>query len=287
MDTYNILGVDSEASNLKALERTLRREYNVFSATSSERALFMMEQNEISMVIADQSMFGMTDGEPLEKALKKYPDTVCIILTENANEESSVDSISAERIYNYITKPWEPEEMRNVVRKGIQTYETSRLQKANRRKRIGEILVNSGIISQRQLEVALEMQMRDRRKLGEILVELGYTDEESIFYCYGLQLGMPYVSLSGFPIQSDAAKIMPSELAYKHTVVPIYTLGKVLVVATSEPLSSRAKSEIEEATQYKVMAVGVSHRDMEEALSGRMLYDSTETEELQPEHIAK
>jgi type IV pilus assembly protein PilB len=175
------------------------------------------------------------------------------------------DAVGMGYIHSYVNKPWEPEEVRAAIRDGIQAYEALQEQKASR-KMIGQILLEHDIIDETQLEKALETQELGRRKLGEILVDLGFADEESIFSCYALQLGIPYISLSQFPKRRDIAELLPSQLARKYGVVPIDKTGRVLVVATSEPLGDRVRTRIEQETGYKVSTVCASYRDIESAL---------------------
>jgi len=271
MDLHSILIVDDEVNNVRALERTFRDEYNVFSATNGEDALSIMEENDIALIIADHDMPGMTGVEFLEKTWQTYPDTIRIILTEYSNEKLLMDAINMGHVYSYITKPWEPEEIKAIVKGGMEAYEKIRVSRESpERRMIGQILIDYGMISETELETALEVQRRERhrerRKLGEILVDLGYTDEESLFFCYALQLGIPYVSLSQFSSRPELAELLPRELAYKHTIAPVDKIGQVLVVATSEPLSDTAKSEIQEGAGCKVMTVCALLRDIEAVL---------------------
>jgi len=146
-----------------------------------------------------------------------------------------------------------------------QVNEALKLQKSGR-KRLGEMLAELGIVSYDDVGVALHLQRRERRRLAEILIDLGFCSEESIFSCYALQLGMPLISLSQLSNRSKLARLLPSRLAYKYSIVPVDRSGKVLVVAASEPLSDRAKGEIEKETGCRLMVVCSSHRDIEAAL---------------------
>lgn len=174
MDQYNILIVDDEVNNLSALERTFRREYNVFSALNGEDALAIMEQNDIALIIADHRMPGMDGVEFLEKILQKYPDTIRIILTGYTNEELLMDAISTGRVHSYVTKPWEPEELRVVVREGIETYEATRAS----RELYTRTLLRSGIISGEQLESALRIQKSEKKQIGDILLEYSMASQK-------------------------------------------------------------------------------------------------------------
>jgi CheY-like chemotaxis protein len=120
---YNILLVDDEEPNLNALERTLRREYNVFSATNGRDALAIMEENDIYFIIADQRMPGMTGVEFLERTLENYPNTIRTILTAYTDEQLLMDAINRVHVHRYIKKPWKPEDIIVLVRDTIKTYE--------------------------------------------------------------------------------------------------------------------------------------------------------------------
>ena len=263
---YNILQVDDESQVLRALERIFRREYSVFSATNGRDALAIMEQNDIALIITDQRMPGMSGIELLAWVSRNYPCTTRIILTAYSDTDAQLlmDAINVGHAYSYVSKPWDPEEMRSIVREGIVAYEAWwRIR--TEKKRIGEILVDNDIISATQLDTALAQQKPGGKMLGEILVDLGYADEESIVSCYALQLGMPYVPLSQLSIESKLAQLLPLEFALKYTLVPVDVVGEVLTLATSEPLSNEARSEIEEGTGYKVTTVCSLLRDIKAA----------------------
>ena len=116
VELYNILVVDDEVSNLNALARTFRSEYDVFLATSGKDALNIMKQKHIDFIIADHRMPGMTGIELLEEVRRKYPGTIRIILTAYTDENLLMDAISMGHVHSYITKPWKPEEIKFIVR---------------------------------------------------------------------------------------------------------------------------------------------------------------------------
>jgi len=120
---YSILVVDDEPSNLNAIRRTLRHEYNVLTATNGEEGLKLVEENEIALIITDQRMPGMTGVEFLEKTLEKSPDTIRIILTGYADIEALIESINTGRVYRFITKPWNPIELKVTLKRAVEQYE--------------------------------------------------------------------------------------------------------------------------------------------------------------------
>ena len=149
-----------------------------------------------------------------------------------------------------------------------QLEEAIKLQESDQRQ-LDEVLVDLGFVSPDNVEIARGFQRQKIKRLAEILIDLGYADEESIFSCYALQLGMPYISLSQFSNNPTLAEILPARLAYKYTVVPVDLVGRVLVVAALDPMSDEVKSEIEEEAGYKIMTVCTSHQEMETALKER------------------
>jgi DNA-binding NtrC family response regulator len=118
----NILIVDDKEGDLDILERTFMRDYNVFSTTNGEDALSIMERNNIALVITEHCMPGMSGVDLLQKTLQKYPNTIRIILTEYTNERLLLDAINKGHVYNYVTKPCNPEEIKAIVGEGVAAY---------------------------------------------------------------------------------------------------------------------------------------------------------------------
>ena len=141
----------------------------------------------------------------------------------------------------------------------------AKIQKSER-KQLEEVLVQLGVASPDDIQIAHDVQKNKRRNLTEILTDQGYADEESIYSCYALQLGIPYMQLSRVAGMKDLTEILPLELAYKYTIFPVDREDGTLVVAAPEPLSDKAKSEIEAGTGYKLMSVCSSHREIEACL---------------------
>lgn len=120
---YSILVVDDEPDNLLLLERVLRREYNVFSANSGQEALEFLESMDVDMIISDQRMPQMTGAELLGAAYLRNPDQVRILLTAYSDVKDIIAAINAGHIYQYLAKPWDPDEMKLVVRRSLESYQ--------------------------------------------------------------------------------------------------------------------------------------------------------------------
>ncbi len=119
-----MLVVDDEPDNLDLLYRTFRRDFNVLRAESGQQALAVLaEHGEVAVIISDQRMPEMKGTEFLSKTVPEFPDTVRIILTGFTDVEDLVDAINAGQVYRYITKPWNPDELKLVVEQAATTYD--------------------------------------------------------------------------------------------------------------------------------------------------------------------
>jgi len=161
MDPYNILVVDDEESNLNALRRALRHEYKVFSANNGKDALAIMHQNDIALIIADHRMPGMTGIELLEKALQEYPNTIRVILTSYTGEELLMDAINTVHAHGFLSKPWEPEEVRSIVEKWIKTHKAL------------ESLEEKASYLREEMELKTHQLKNRDRQIGDLQRQLG------------------------------------------------------------------------------------------------------------------
>jgi two-component system response regulator HupR/HoxA len=123
--SYGILIVDDEEAILESLEFTLGTEYRVFVASNGRDGLAIFEAEDIALVIADQNMPGMSGVEFLEKVIDRDVRAIRMMLTGYADISSLARAINSGRIYRYITKPWEPDELRINVKRALESYALS------------------------------------------------------------------------------------------------------------------------------------------------------------------
>ncbi len=122
---YGILVVDDEDAILESLEFTLGMEYRIFTATSGEKGLEILDREDIALVISDQVMPGMSGVEFLERVIERNPRAIRIMLTGYADMPSLIRAINEGRIYRYLPKPWEPDDLRIAVKRALEVYELS------------------------------------------------------------------------------------------------------------------------------------------------------------------
>jgi len=129
---HTVLAIDDEENNLSLLKRTLRANYNILSASSGQEAIEIVEKygNEISLIVSDQKMPIMEGTEFFKQISGKYPDIIKILLTGQSNIDILVDAINECHLFQYILKPFDPENLCMIVESGIKKYEliTSRTQ---------------------------------------------------------------------------------------------------------------------------------------------------------------
>jgi putative two-component system response regulator len=126
--TYKILVVDDEAANVRLLERFFRRQFQVITALSGFEALELLKQHNVSLIISDQRMPGMTGIEFLKQAAQMRQHTVRIILTGYTDVNALVEAINSGVIYKYVTKPWVNEDLQQTVVRALEFYETNKKQ---------------------------------------------------------------------------------------------------------------------------------------------------------------
>jgi response regulator RpfG family c-di-GMP phosphodiesterase len=112
-----ILIVDDEEAILETMTFTFMDLYDVLTTSDPTKAMAILEENQpVSVVITDQRMPGMTGVELLKQVYARFPETVRIILTGFADSEATIKAINDGHIYGYINKPWEPDELKTIVR---------------------------------------------------------------------------------------------------------------------------------------------------------------------------
>jgi signal transduction histidine kinase/class 3 adenylate cyclase/ActR/RegA family two-component response regulator len=118
-----ILVVDDEPDNLDLLYRTFYREFRVLRAESGSAALETLTQvGEVAAIISDQRMPFMSGTEFLSLTAAQYPDTIRIILTGYTDVDDLVEAINSGKVFKYVTKPWDDEELKAVVRQAVDTH---------------------------------------------------------------------------------------------------------------------------------------------------------------------
>ncbi len=133
-------------------------------------------------------------------------------------------------------------------------------------KKLGELLVIAGLITNEQLEQAMSVQNKDGGRLGFTLIKLGHVQEDDITQFLSKQYGVPAINLSNLHIDSSIIKLVPSEVCRKYLVLPVSRQGATLTLAMADPTNVFAMDDIKFMTGYNVEPVVASEMALKEAI---------------------
>jgi DNA-binding NtrC family response regulator len=119
---HPILLVDDEPEILYSLKGLLRREFELYTAESAKQALEILAHHTIHVVMTDQRMPEMTGVELMARMKTAYPDAIRIVFTGYADIKAVIDAINNGGLFRYITKPWDPDELIDVLREAAAKY---------------------------------------------------------------------------------------------------------------------------------------------------------------------
>jgi putative nucleotidyltransferase with HDIG domain len=162
-----VLFVDDEVNILKALARLFRGEpVRVFTASSAPEALALIRAESIQVVVSDQRMPGTSGVKLLSQVRERNPEIVRILLTGHTEIEVAIEAINHGNIFRLLTKPWNDQELRAVIRQALEDYS-----------------VRAEIVRLNQLTWAQNAQLQEmnnqlERKVGERTSELSAKNRE-------------------------------------------------------------------------------------------------------------
>ena len=147
----SILYIDDEMNNLQSFKATFRLKYTVHIAISGDEAKKILDSNPtIEIIITDQRMPNMTGVEFLESIIDTHPDPIRVLLTGYADLNAVIDAVNKGKIFHYMSKPWNEEELTKTIEVAHELYEKRESQKEYTDK---VVLVNS------QLEFLLRQKL--------------------------------------------------------------------------------------------------------------------------------
>jgi type IV pilus assembly protein PilB len=133
-------------------------------------------------------------------------------------------------------------------------------------RRLGDLLVAEGLITQEQLQRALAEQKGTAEKLGTILVRLNYLTEEQLIGFLSRQYGIPSVTLSQMEVDPEVLQLVPAAIAKKYEVLPVKRVGNTLTVAMADPTNVFALDDIAFMTNLQVLPVVASQAAIRKAI---------------------
>ncbi|HVL66677.1 MAG TPA: ATPase, T2SS/T4P/T4SS family [Vicinamibacterales bacterium] len=134
------------------------------------------------------------------------------------------------------------------------------------RKKIGECLIQAGLITEEDLQIALAEHKRTGERVGAVLIRLNFATEKQITKALAYQLGFPYASLAEEPPDPAAIVLIPKDVALKRVCVAVRLEKNLLTVAMSDPLLFSLVQDLEFQTGYRIKQVVATRSDILEAI---------------------
>jgi hypothetical protein len=139
---------------------------------------------------------------------------------------------------------------------------------------LGELLLESGLLTREQLDDALREAARRGRRLGEIVLERGWVHERTLAHCLASQKGLPFVSLRDRSPEPEAVKLLPRKTAHLYAALPVELDGPVPVVAISDPTNEAAMASVRTAFRGEIRFAVAATSELASALD--RAYDALE-----------
>jgi type IV pilus assembly protein PilB len=153
-----------------------------------------------------------------------------------------------------------------------------------KRKKLGEILQEAGLVNEDQIQKALKIAKQTGKRIGKILIEMEWVSEVDICQTLSKQLGIPMISLKNKKIDPKVLGLLPAKLCFKRRLIPLIVKDRSLVVAMNNPIDYEAMDEVSFASGHRVRVVVALEQDILDILvrsypPGEDYMEDTETGE--------
>src|SRR2546423_13633254 len=125
---FTILYVDDEEKSLKYFARAFEDQFKILTASNAQDGLKLLEahKNEIGLLMTDQRMPGEKGVWLLEKARQLRPRIIRMLATAYSDMEAAIEAVNTGSIYKYVTKPWDPEQLQETLKRGLEFFMVQR-----------------------------------------------------------------------------------------------------------------------------------------------------------------
>ncbi len=133
-------------------------------------------------------------------------------------------------------------------------------------KRLGEVLLAAGTITEEELQRGLELQKGSKQRLGTVLIENGIITEKELLDALQMQLGLDFVDLTKINIPTELAQVVPKNMAKQYQIVPVRVIKDELYLAMSDPLNFYATEEVRKAVHKRIVPMVATASSIEHAI---------------------
>ncbi|MBU0567975.1 type IV-A pilus assembly ATPase PilB [bacterium] len=136
-----------------------------------------------------------------------------------------------------------------------------------KKKRLGNLLIEKGAISEEQLKIALaEQAKKPHRRLGHVLIQLGFADDKEVAKSLAAQLDIPYYNIEEEKIDENLIKLVPEFIVRKQLLLPVTREGNTLTIAMSDPFNVVAMDDLRLMTGLEIKCVASPEGQIKEAV---------------------
>ncbi|TQV80020.1 ATPase, T2SS/T4P/T4SS family [Aliikangiella coralliicola] len=284
---YQILLLDDERHVLKSLTRVFRKEnYTIITSDNPMKALAILRQKKIQLVISDFKMPLMNGAEFLRKVKKSHPDVIRIMLTGQADTQAVMTAINEGAVYKFILKPWNDDDLRISVSLALEQYDlrsrNHSLEKENKRYQTdlsklskmatinrSQLLITlnkKGIINETQVQQILKRQMASKSPPIKIILRQGWITEKEIRKIIKNQFYIEQVSLDEFDIDPAVTSLIPASFCKQQLLLPIRQVGKTVTLVMADPLDEGVLENVRFSSGLDFNVVMASCGDIEKKI---------------------
>ncbi|MBL7158291.1 MAG: Flp pilus assembly complex ATPase component TadA [Candidatus Omnitrophica bacterium] len=144
------------------------------------------------------------------------------------------------------------------------------------RDKITKVLIDKKLLTENDIKKAVELQKNKGGKLSDIFVGMGLVSRSDLTLALSEELGIPPIDLSRYTISQELVKLIPKKTAKNYRVMPVSAVGKLLTLATADPLNVFAIDDISTLTGYKISVVIADENDINHAIAENYEAGATE-----------
>ena len=252
---------------------SLREELAVFFGTTFDvsgfpgtpAALKALRDSPPDVLLTDIAMQQM-DGFEVLRLMSTVPELrhIPVIVVSSLNDFSAFEKAHRMGAVEYLTKPFRPEDLRNRIDAAL----AATRQRSAGRLKLGALLLSSGLVSQKQLDLGLARQKEIGGRLGEVLVREGIVAEADLMNALASQMHIPVVNLSDLAPTPAAMGLLPRDFMVRHRLMPLSIDDKgAIVLAMTNPLDVVTIDEVGLRTKKRVSPAICSQSSFDEAVS--------------------
>ena len=135
-----------------------------------------------------------------------------------------------------------------------------------RKRRLGDVLLEQGLVTEAQLQEAVALQRGSNQNLAQFLLERGYLAEEDLVIALSEQLSIPHIRVANYHIPDEILREVPASLARQYLMLPVSVTGDVLTLAMADPLNIMALDDLQMLTSYEIEPVVAVKSELENAI---------------------